>query len=553
MRSFFLFLFCWSGLVCFAQSEAQSIPTTPLRWRNHTIYYFCGLPAVDSPYLIAAVPQNGILENTLTEGSGVSFNTDILPGDPVPFYYSCVAKRMAMVEVSDSDVIYLFMPGVYRSNADKFEYRIVRDSTREVQSWAKVESFSDKFPGINDFTVGMGMQGGFHAERGHTLTLELRRKGVPALLSSVTIRWQSEKPVLKTVITPDELAGQLAVRKGTFNVADDWAVLPGPTAGQRQLAAGTHALLFMIYKNVFRKEALEYSLSGDGRIIRVWGPNDHDNNTILLKGLGPGDYVFRVRFSRQREVITEYPFSIPAAWYEGWKLRWIIACVCLLALGVLGLMLSLRRQRRRTAAEKTRRERQSLELRSLHAQLNPHFIFNALSSIQGLVNRQDIENTNRYLSEFGSLVRQYLTEGQRESAPLQRELRMLETYLSLEQLRFKFQYEIHLAEDVPVGEIEVPSLLLQPLVENAVKHGIAGQGERGRIDLWVRREDTDLHVEVNDHGVGFDMGREYAGFGLRLTRERIRLLNQMEDGRRIELCAGAVPGTVVVLFKNWLS
>ncbi len=165
--------------------------------------------------------------------------------------------------------------------------------------------------------------------------------------------------------------------------------------------------------------------------------------------------------------------------------------------------------------------------RSVHAQLNPHFTFNALSSIQGLINNNDIKGANRYLSDFATLVRRSLADSEQPFIPLQRELQTLDTYLTLEQLRFNFTFVIHCSEEVPVATIEVPSLLLQPLVENAVKHGIAALQEKGLIRVEVLRQGDDLVIQINDNGKGFEPGKETPGYGLKLTRDRIRLLNEM--------------------------
>jgi len=213
-------------------------------------------------------------------------------------------------------------------------------------------------------------------------------------------------------------------------------------------------------------------------------------------------------------------------------------------------------------AESARREKLQVELRSLRSQLNPHFIFNALGSIQGLIQQNQVEAANRYLTEFGSLLREALAAGDNDFTDLPREQRILDSYLQLEQLRFGFQYEILTDPDVPAAEIEIPALLLQPLVENAVKHGVSVLREAGRIRVRFSRENGNFIVRVEDNGANWVPGPQTKGYGLKLTRDRIQLINLLRRGSSISMTIGpgvgkTTPGaggtTVRLLFKNWLS
>ena len=126
-----------------------------------------------------------------------------------------------------------------------------------------------------------------------------------------------------------------------------------------------------------------------------------------------------------------------------------------------------------------------IEQKVIRAQLNPHFTFNALSSIQSLMNQNKIEEANYYFTEFGSLLRTSLHNNEKEMLPLQIELQTLEQYITLEQLRFGFAYKIDVAKNINTSTIEVPLLLLQPLVENAIKHGISNLQNDGQISVEV--------------------------------------------------------------------
>ena len=196
-----------------------------------------------------------------------------------------------------------------------------------------------------------------------------------------------------------------------------------------------------------------------------------------------------------------------------------------------------------------------LELKAIYSQLNPHFIFNALASIQSLLNKKDIERANTYLSEFSSLLRSALKSTERELTPLSYELQIIEPYLSLEQLRFQFKYTITIDESININEVEIPSLLLQPLVENAIKHGISSLYEKGEIAILFTKFQKDLLLSIIDNGLGYNVSEISTGLGLKLTKDRIHLLNQTLNVNSIELMIESAKNkgtTVHLIFKNWL-
>lgn len=193
-----------------------------------------------------------------------------------------------------------------------------------------------------------------------------------------------------------------------------------------------------------------------------------------------------------------------------------------------------------------------LQLESVRSQLNPHFLFNALAGIQNLMNKNEIDNANRYLSKFARLTRNVLDH--KELISLTSEKTLLDDYLQMEQLRFGFQYTISASPDLDVENIEIPAMLLQPFVENAVKHGIAEKGNDGKIEIGFTKEASDLVLSVKDNGDGFDTGKDYSGLGLALTKNRISLLNSIYKGTPFSLYMKAdAKGTLIqVTINQWL-
>jgi LytS/YehU family sensor histidine kinase len=205
--------------------------------------------------------------------------------------------------------------------------------------------------------------------------------------------------------------------------------------------------------------------------------------------------------------------------------------------------------------KETERKQAQLELKAIYAQLNPHFIFNALNSIQGLINKNDLSNANLYLTEFSSLLRESLKNNDKEFIPLKIELKVLEAYIKLEQLRFHFDYVIQVDSNLNTNNVDVPVLLLQPLIENAIKHGVSSLDTLGFIRINFVVKHKNLLIEIIDNGNGFDNSNKANGYGLKLTKERIELLNQSYKDQPIQMLINSegLKGTIVhLLFNNWL-
>ena len=275
-------------------------------------------------------------------------------------------------------------------------------------------------------------------------------------------------------------------------------------------------------------------------------------NQVLLTQLEHGEsYKLQVRYRVHPKYIQEYTFYIEPKWYQTTKFKIYI----LFGFLGIGFAFVVRRYRRWAITERRKKEQLTLELKAIRAQLNPHFVFNAMSSIQGLINKREIDAANEYLTEFSTLLRESLNNNEKELIPISTEIRLLDTYLKLEQLRFHFKYVLSVDEFINTNAIEIPILLLQPIVEKAIKHGVSGLNENGLVKVDLTAKDQHLLISVSDNGKGFTKTTPTTGFGLKLTKERILLLNQTLKGQPIELSIESIKntGTTVHLsFKNWL-
>lgn len=220
--------------------------------------------------------------------------------------------------------------------------------------------------------------------------------------------------------------------------------------------------------------------------------------------------------------------------------------------GGITVFIMNRRKIKKVAKQTRQKELAQLQLNSIRSQLNPHFLFNALSGIQNLMNKNEIDNANKYLAKFARLTRNVLDD--KELISLSQEKTLLDDYLQMEQLRFGFKYEINYSENLDLDNIEIPSMLLQPFVENAVKHGISKKTNDGKIMItWVKQA-NDLILTVTDNGNGFDTEKKNNGLGLQLSDSRIELLNSIYKENRFTLAMqSTTSGTKISLtLTDWL-
>ena len=180
-----------------------------------------------------------------------------------------------------------------------------------------------------------------------------------------------------------------------------------------------------------------------------------------------------------------------------------------------------------------------LEMQALRSQMNPHFIFNCLSSINRFILKNESEAASDYLTKFSRLIRMVLTNSKKDIIILDEELEMLKLYLEMERLRFKysFDYNISFKNEIDPENIFIPPLLLQPFAENAIWHGLMNKEGQGHLTVLLSKENNILSCIIEDNGVGRTKAAELRSksvekkksFGLQITKERLALLNQDSD------------------------
>ncbi len=273
-----------------------------------------------------------------------------------------------------------------------------------------------------------------------------------------------------------------------------------------------------------------------------WLPST-DARFASYSNLSHGSYAFEVMAStgdgRWSEP-TSFAFEItPPFWLRWW---FFVACG-LLAAGIGHGILrfrSIRRDRRERTRQLMLRSRMlQLEQQSLNANMNRHFVFNALNSIQYHINKQDRATANRYLTSFAKLIRKNLDASQNDTTTLAEELERLELYLVLEHMRFKdkFEYRIEVEPGLNIAEAKLPAMMLQPYVENSIWHGILPMDGRGTVRIEVAKVPDDrIEVRVLDNGIGVQQSLEakdhaaddHISRGIEITKGRADVLRRLE-------------------------
>lgn len=208
-----------------------------------------------------------------------------------------------------------------------------------------------------------------------------------------------------------------------------------------------------------------------------------------------------------------------------------LALILLVVVAVMGAIVGAlvaytkKKNSQKLAVSDQEKEIAKSQLNSIRAQLNPHFMFNALAGIQNLMNLNKVDDANDYLNNFARLTRNVLD--QKDLISLADEKALLNDYLQMEQLRFGFNYQLRINDIPNADNIEIPSMLLQPFVENAVKHGIAEMGNDGTIEVVFAKNGDNLILMVIDNGSGFDPKLGATGLGVQLSKSRIALLNKI--------------------------
>lgn len=301
--------------------------------------------------------------------------------------------------------------------------------------------------------------------------------------------------------------------------------------------------------------AFEYSINN-----RDW--IRAQNNTLSLQNQPPDNYTIRIRSIKRdgtpSSQVAVINFRIKTPF---WKSSWFWGVLVLSGFALILFLVQRRnRLRQKIAIEKITTEKKlaELEMQALKAQINPHFVFNCLNSIKGFIYDKDYAQADRYLDKFSDLMRSTIDNSDAAVISLEEEIKYLDNYLQLEKLRFndQFAYSIRTIGIDNPKTIFVPAMLLQPYVENAIRHGVRFlEGRQGMISITAALENKYLVCTIDDNGIGRKHAAqlkssrhvEYQGKGMSISRRRAELyhIDQAITDKTDE--AGNSLGTTIIL------
>ena len=289
---------------------------------------------------------------------------------------------------------------------------------------------------------------------------------------------------------------------------------------------------------------IEYSYQLEGS-DSGWSRPSRSPSVNFVK-ISPGVYHFKVR-ARKSDTDwgppAAFDFRIGKPWWEQAWLR-LLAVGAFLALTVYIFRLRIRQVRRK---DLIRDQLQELELKALRSQMNPHFIYNALNSIQALVVDRKPQEASLYIGKFGRLMRQVLDHSERHVVSLREELETLQLYIDLERLRLNVNFQYRVIPDPAIipGKETLPSLILQPFVENALWHGLSRKPGEKTLDILVGLRDEWLEIRIIDNGIG----REQAAAGRSPANAKKTSKGIDITGRRLKEYNRS-PGPVLIAIKD---
>ena len=305
-------------------------------------------------------------------------------------------------------------------------------------------------------------------------------------------------------------------------------------------------------------ERVRYRYSMELSDERNWSPLTVET-AVRYAGLPPGYHRFAVQATTDggktfgEEAVFELTIDAPL-----WGKAWFLGLLALLGSGLLvgGFYTFYRRGQQREARERRRLEARNrlleLEQKALRLQMNPHFIFNALNGIRGLVDGRHDAEAREQIGRFATLLRGILNNSRQEHITLAEEVRVLDDYLRMEQFcqPFTFTYAIEVPEEADPEEVSLPPMLLQPFVENAVLHGLAGRNDGGHVSVTFSVRGRRMQCSVEDNGIGREAAAArkqarapgHQSVAMDVTRDRLRAIggrleitDRPEGGTRVEI------------------
>ncbi|MEO5643781.1 MAG: two-component regulator propeller domain-containing protein [Bacteroidia bacterium] len=285
--------------------------------------------------------------------------------------------------------------------------------------------------------------------------------------------------------------------------------------------------------------------------------------------LPPGKYTFDVISCNNEGLWTPEPATFSFVintpfWKRSWF--WLLltgVSIFILSAAIVYRIRQIKRKERIESESRVAMARN--ELKALRAQMNPHFVFNSLNSIQHFILTNKSVDAGKYLNKFARLMRVILNNSEKSLITIREELEYLQLYLDLEEMRFegKFTTQVNIGADLDIDYLEIPAMLLQPYVENAILHGLTPKQGGGKLEISMHLKSNTIICSITDNGIGREKAREmrqlsnrkdHKSLGMKITHDRLELINRL-NGSQLSLTItdlyhddGTAAGTRVDIF-----
>jgi ligand-binding sensor domain-containing protein/two-component sensor histidine kinase len=284
----------------------------------------------------------------------------------------------------------------------------------------------------------------------------------------------------------------------------------------------------------------QYILEGYGN---EWSPISNKTSAVF-GNMYEGTYTFKLKARSPFGIWSkpiEYKFTVLPPWWRSWWMKTVYAIIFLLIIITVFFYVKHRiRIIRKREEEKTMLNKQisDIEMKALRSQMNPHFIFNVMNSVQNYILENDRVTAQDYLAKFARLMRHVLENSKAENITLDNEIETLKLYVMLEQLRTpdKFTYKVDVDPSISIADTLIMPMLIQPFIENAIIHGMINKnGNDGKINLTIKRSNDQLVCVIEDNGIGRKSAQKikaarstsHKSLGMNVTEERISIINNL--------------------------
>jgi hypothetical protein len=445
----------------------------------------------------------------------------------------------------------------------ELEYQVLQNS-KVIQQWKGVsdlpreKDYSITCDETGDWTKVQEcpafQAGRFNLNVGDLLLVQIREKSNSEALRNISIERPRMLPVIEAVRQFPAGTGIQDILNKELKQLNDWTSY----TSEIEVKPG-NSILISFALGLNSKRIIEYAFTDDPENWKTLTSRESIPSILpaylFIDNPSPGKTVgIMLRHADQRESVRHLKIIVKPKLTQ--TTAFILSASLALAFLLFMIIYYFLRRRNRVQVRQLLSKKKDLEnkLQLLSGQLNPHFLFNSLNSIQNLVNKTQVEEANAYISQVAGFLRTVMDAGKKEFISLQEELDITEAYLQLELKKRSFRYSILNFCETDLSQIDFLPLLLQPVLENSIHHGLTKETVDPLLTIQVSCKDKDLHMLISDNGKGYDVTTVKKGHGLELVEKRISLMNE-KPGNKIEMHVTSEQGkgtTTIFTFNNWL-